>query len=183
MLERPRSLETAATAIPATRFNVESVEHRSLSSLSETLEDKKTGGLQAQESHLSRTHRGRENLRSCGAPIGIYGGERRDPRGQRGLHTGRVYKDSGTTPSSFTDFVKNMTTGALQADTTLVTGVVCHCLLKPGCPERSQRARRDVAKCSDKEKLVEDDCSRRCKKSLVQSVVESVVRQSVERVV
>ena len=131
-------------------------------------------------------------------------------------------------PPRYRDFIRNVTTDALQADMTLIMVCVCtrptiqrETIVRvtgdekvklstthgsrvplPGCPEwsaqqpfrrrgQSQRARRDdrklsaqsvVARRSDQEKLADDDCSRQCKKNVVQGVWRSVVvRRPVRR--
>ena len=67
--------------------------------------------------------------------ISVFGGESRDPRGREAwsdhrLYTERVYTDrhhcTFIVAPRHRDFLKNMTTGALQADMTLIWSVCVH---------------------------------------------------------
>ena len=63
-----------------------------------------------------------------------------------------------------------MTTGASQADMTLI--MVCEST-RPRVPREttvSSVAQRVVARHSDHEKLVDDDCSRECRKNVAQAL-------------
>ena len=86
-------VDTAVTEIPTTSFNVERVRHRILELTVRDTEDRKASDeieflgktASSEKSPFQNASRKSESIRNCGVPIDVYGSERRDPRGQRGM--------------------------------------------------------------------------------------------------